>query len=135
MGSPADSHPTAERDRAIAEQLPGAVVFAGRDGTIEVWNRGAETLFGYPAAEALGKSLDLIIPERFRSAHWEGFRRAVASGETRYAGRMLTTRSVTRDGAKIYVDLSFALVKDSSGAVIGVLALALDATARHLGAR
>jgi PAS domain S-box-containing protein len=135
MAAGAGSGSGAERDRAVAEQLPGAVIFAGCDGTIEVWNRGAETLFGYPAAEALGKSLDLIIPERFRSAHWEGFRRAVASGETRYAGRTLTTRSVTRDGAKIYVDLSFALVKDSAGGVIGVLALALDATARQLAAR
>ena len=68
-----------------------AIIVAGRDGAIKVWNRGAETIFGYAAAEVLGKSLDVIIPERLRAAHWEGFRRAIDTGRTKHGNRVLTT--------------------------------------------
>ena len=63
--------------QSIVEQAPDAIIFSDRDGAIQIWNRGAETVFGYAAAEVLGKSLDVIIPERLRHAHSEGFRRAV----------------------------------------------------------
>lgn len=108
--------------QAIVEQAPDAVIFADRDGAIRVWNRSAEIVFGYSAAEILGKSLDVIIPERLRSGHWEGFRKAIDSGQLKYAGRALTTRSAHKDGTKLYVDLSFGLVKNSAGVVIGALA-------------
>lgn len=68
---------------AIAGQSSDAVIFADRDGAIRIWTRGAETIFGYSAAEVLGKSLDVIIPDRLRSAHWEGFRKAIDTGETK----------------------------------------------------
>jgi PAS domain S-box-containing protein len=71
-----DTPQPAELYRAIAEAASDAVIYAGRDGVIVLWNRGAELLFGYPAAEAVGQSLDLIIPERLRSGHWQGFHRA-----------------------------------------------------------
>jgi PAS domain S-box-containing protein len=117
--------------QAIIDQAPDAIIFADRDGIIGVWNRGAERIFGYPAAEALGASLDLIIPERFRRAHWEGFHRAIDTGRTRYADRVLTTRSAHRDGSKLYIDLSFGLVTDDRGAILGALAIGRDCTARH----
>lgn len=116
--------------RAIVEQAPDAMIFAGRDGTIALWNRAAETLFGYTAAEVLGKSLDVIIPERLRAAHWEGFRKAIDTGQAKYAGRVLTTRSAHKDGRKLYVDLSFALVRSEAGVITGALALARDCTER-----
>ena len=118
--------------RAVVEQAPDAMIYADLGGAIRIWNQGAETTFGYAAAEVLGKSLDVIIPERFRRAHWEGFRKAVETGVTQYARRVLTTRSVHKNGSKLYVDLSFGLVRNKDGAVTGVLAIGRDGTERHL---
>jgi PAS domain S-box-containing protein len=118
--------------QAIVEQAPDAIIFADRAGAIRVWNRGAEAVFGYGAAEVLGNSLDVIIPERLRRAHWEGFRRAIDSGQTKYGDRVLTTRSVHKDGSKLYVDLSFGLIRNEVGAIAGALAVGRDCTARHI---
>jgi len=115
----------------LVEQSPDAMIFADREGAIRVWNRAAEIVFGYSKAEALGESLNIIIPERLRSAHWAGFDRALAAGETKYAGQVLTTRSAHKDGGKLYVDLSFAMVKDTGGAIIGVLATARECAKRY----
>jgi PAS domain S-box-containing protein len=118
--------------QAIVEQAPEAIIFADRDGAVRLWNRGAETIFGYAASEVLGKNLDLIIPERLRGAHWAGFRKAIETGETKFAGRVLTTRSVHKDGSRLYVDLSFGLVKEPDGTVAGSFAIGRDCTARYL---
>jgi len=118
--------------QAIVEQAPDAIIFADRDGAIQVWNHGAETVFGYAAAEVLGKSLDVIIPERLRHAHWAGFNRAIDTGQTKHGNRVLTTRSNHKDGSKLYVDLSFGLVRDGDGALTGALAVGRDCTARYL---
>jgi PAS domain S-box-containing protein len=118
--------------QAIVEQAPDAIIFADREGAIRVWNRGAEAVFGYAAAEVLGNSLDVIIPERLRRAHWEGFRRAIDTGQTKFGGRVLTTRSVHKDGSKLYVDLSFGLIRNGVGAIAGALAVGRDCTARHI---
>lgn len=118
--------------RAIIEQSQDAVIFADRDGVIRLWNRGAEIIFGWGAAEALGRNLSLVIPEKFRHAHDEGFRRAVHSGVIRHDGRVLTTRAQHKWGSRLYVDLSFGLLKDDAGAVVGVFAMGRDCTARHL---
>ena len=117
---------------AILAQAPDAIIFADRDGVIQLWNIGAEVLFGFPAAEIIGSTLDVIIPERFRQAHWEGFRRAVASGHTRHGGSVRTTRAVHKSGRKLYVDLTFGLVKDDSGSVIGSVAVGRDCSVRYL---
>jgi PAS domain S-box-containing protein len=118
--------------RAIVEQAPDAIIFADREGAIRVWNRGAEAVFGYAAAEVLGNSLDVIIPERLRSAHWEGFRRAFDTGQTKHGDRVLTTRAVHKDGSKLYVDLSFGLIRNGSGVIVGALAIGRDCTVRHI---
>ena len=118
--------------QAIVEQAPDAIIFADREGAIRVWNCRAEAVFGYAAAEVLGNSLDVIIPERLRRAHWEGFRRAIDTGQTKFGGRVLTTRSVHKDGSKLYVDLSFGLIRDEAGAIAGALAVGRDCTARHI---
>ena len=118
--------------RAIIEQAQEAVIFADRRGIIQLWNRGAEIIFGYSAAEAVGRDLNLIIPEKLRHAHDEGFRHAVCTGATRNNGRVVTTRAQNKFGSRLYVDLSFELLKDESGAVIGAFAVGRDATARHL---
>jgi PAS domain S-box-containing protein len=116
----------------IVEQAPDALIFADREGAIRVWNRGAEDIFGYAPSEVLGSSIDIIIPEPLRKAHWQGFDRALGSGTTKYAGRVLTTRSVHKDGRRLYVDLSFALLRDVGGDIVGALAIARDCTERYL---
>lgn len=118
--------------QAIIEQAPDAMIYADKNGTIRVWNRGAEAIFGYAAEETIGKNLDVIIPERFRRAHWDGFNKAIATGQTRHTGKAMTTRSAHKNGNKLYVDMSFSLVKDRAGNVIGSLAIGRDSTARHL---
>ena len=120
--------------RAMVEQASEALIYADRDGMIRLWNRGAEAIFGHAAAAAVGQSLDIIVPERFRKAHWDGFNKALASGEAKYAGRVMTTRSMHKDGRKLYVEMSFGLVKDASGAVVGSLAVGRDVTERQLAA-
>jgi PAS domain S-box-containing protein len=115
--------------RAIVEQAQEGIIFIDCDNVVRLWNRGAEKLFGYTAEEALGRSIDIIIPERFRPGHAEGLRRAVEAGKTRLGGRVMTTRATHKSGSKIYVDLSFGLVKDGD-AVLGAFAVARDCTAR-----
>ena len=109
---------------AVIEQAPDAIIFADRQGTIRMWNQAAVTLFGHAREDVLGQSLDIIIPERFRRPHWLGFDHAIESGTTKYAGSVMTTRSLHKDGSKLYVDLSFGLVRDASGSVVGALATA-----------
>ena len=122
---------TAGWAEAIVSEAAEAVVAADRDGVIRLWNRGAEALFGYTAAEALGQGLDLIVPERFRAAHWSGFRRALERGRTTGGDRIRTTRSIHRDGRRLYVELSFGLLRDAAGGVAGAFAIGRDGTARH----
>lgn len=114
----------------IIEQVSDALIYADRAGNIVRWNAAACRLFGYSAAEALGGSLDMIIPEHLRAAHWAGFNAAIASGNTRLLGRPTLTRAVGRDGQKLYVEMTFALVKDQGGVAIGSVAMARDATER-----
>jgi PAS domain S-box-containing protein len=125
----------ADRSRALVEQVADAIIFADRDGLIRVWNAGAEAVFGYAEHEALGQSLDLIIPERFRSAHWTAFDRAISTGRTKHGREAMTTRAVAKDGIDLYVDLSFALVGDGAGQVLGAVAMARDVTARYRAER
>jgi PAS domain S-box-containing protein len=117
---------------AIVEQIPDAVVFADRDGVIRIWNRGAEAVFGFSANEVLGQSLDVIVPERLRAAHWVAFRRAVDGGRTRLANQVRTTRSLHKDGRKLYVDLSFAVITGAAGEAAGAVAVGRDCSERYL---
>ena len=116
---------------AIVEQVADAIIFADLEGAIRIWNAGAEAIFGYGADEALGQSLDLIIPERLRPAHWAAFDKALETGRTKYGRQAMTTRSAKKDGSKLYVELSFALVKDQDSRVLGSVAMARDITSRY----
>jgi PAS domain S-box-containing protein len=118
--------------RAALESLPDALILADTAGIIRFWNGAAERLFGHTRDEALGQDLNLLVPERFRPAHDEGFTRAVATGQLRTGTRVLRTRANPKDGRRLYVDFTFALLKDPAGRVVGVHALARDATQAHL---
>jgi len=115
----------------IVAQSTEAIVYADRDGLIRVWSPGAAALFGFDASEALGRSLDIIIPEHLRAAHWAAFHRAIAAGRTRHGGQIRTTRAVHRNGDKLYVDMSFGIVLGADGRAIGSTAIARDASARR----
>lgn len=110
--------------------MPEAVIFADRQGVVRLWNRAAETMFGYSADEALGQSLDLIIPERFRARHWEGYRQVMATGVTSYGQRLLAVPAMRKDGQRISIEFSIALLKDGRGEVTGAAAVVRDVTAR-----
>ncbi len=114
----------------LVEQSPDAMIFADREGRIRVWNAAAQRIFGFTPQAALGASLDIIIPDRFRDAHWRGFERALAARATKYVGQCLPTRALRADGTKIYVELGFAIVLDADNDVVGVLAQARDITER-----
>lgn len=114
----------------ILDDMGDAVVYADRSGTIARWNRASAALYGYSAAEALGQSLDLIIPAHLRERHERGFEAAMASGRLHLEGRPTLTRASHKDGRKLYVELTFALVKDDQGAALGAIAVARDVTQR-----
>jgi PAS domain S-box-containing protein len=114
----------------LVDQAPDGVIFADNDGNVVRWNAAAERIFGYTVEEAMGQRLDIIVPEQFREAHWRGYERALAAGETKYAGQALATRAMRNDGSQIYVELSFAIVKGAGGEVVGALAHARDITER-----
>lgn len=111
-------------------QSPDGMIFADRNGIIRYWNEAAARIFGFPAMEAEGQHLDLIVPERFRAAHWRGFDQALATGNTKYHGKALPTRALHREGHQFYVELSFSIVRGTDGAIIGALANARDITER-----
>jgi PAS domain S-box-containing protein len=115
---------------ALVEDVADAVIFADREGLIQVWNPGAEAVFGYTAGEVAGRSLDFLIPERLRAAHWTAFHAAVDTGRMKYGRESRTTRSMHKDGSDLYVDLSFALVRDAEGRPLGSVAMARDITSR-----
>jgi PAS domain S-box-containing protein len=121
--------------RLIADALlstrSDAVVAADRDGVIHFWNPGAERIFGYAATNALGQSLDLIIPERLRQRHWDGYRHTMATGQSRYGeGEMLSVPALRQDGATISVEFTIVPLRDDRGQMTGVVAIIRDATAR-----
>jgi adenylylsulfate kinase len=114
--------------QAVVEQGLEATIFADREGIIRLWNARAEEIFGYAASEAAGKSLDLIIPQHLRAAHWQSYRRAIAAGRTRSDGKPMLTRATHKDGSKLYVELAFGIVSDKRHGVLGALATARKAS-------
>jgi PAS domain S-box-containing protein len=116
---------------SILEQIADAVIYADETGRISRWNHAAVVLFGYDAAEALGQNLDLIIPEHLRAAHWRGFEAAMSSGAMKLQGRPTLTRATHKTGRKLYVEMTFALVKgEAGGPTHGAVAVARDVTER-----
>jgi PAS domain S-box-containing protein len=117
--------------RRIIEGSPDAILYADAAGVIRYWNAGAERLFGYAAAEALGRSMDLVIPERLRARHWEGWHKTMATGATRYgAGDLLAVPAQHKDGRSLSIEFSIQLLRGEDGRVEGSAAVLRDVTAR-----
>jgi PAS domain S-box-containing protein len=115
----------------IIDQIADAVVVADRSGVIVRWNDASAALFGFAAEEALGQNLDLIIPEHLRASHWRGFEAAMTKGVLKLQGRPTLTRALHKSGRKLYVEMTFAIVKgEAEGEVLGSVAVARDVTER-----
>ena len=114
----------------IVDGTQEAIIFADQDGLIRLWNAGAEAMFGYSAAEAIGQSLDLIVPERQRGRHWEGYHKVMATGVTRYGKELLAVPAVRKDGTRISLEFTIVLVCGEEGRPLGTAALMRDVTAR-----
>ena len=112
----------------LVEVIGDAVVVADVSGVIDLWNPAAERLFGFTQAEALGNSLDLIIPERLRERHWAGFGKTMASGETRYAHDVLRVPAVHKDGRTLSIAFTVALLDGPQHTVTGIAAVIRDET-------
>jgi PAS domain S-box-containing protein len=135
-GAPASASgnsPGALSDALAAALLEGAgdaVVVADPAGTIRYWNPRAEAMFGHPRERALGSTLDLIIPERLRDRHWEGYRHTMATGETKYGGSTLAVPALRADGSRISIEFTVALLHDEAGGLAGIGAILRDVTER-----
>ncbi|MFL5299953.1 MAG: PAS domain-containing protein [Anaeromyxobacteraceae bacterium] len=117
--------------RRLVEGAAEAILFADVDGLVRAWNPGAEAMFGWPAAEILGKTMDVIIPERLRGRHWHGWRKVIETGVTRYSGGdLLAVPAVRKDGTGLSIEFSIQLVRDDGGAVLGFGAVVRDVTER-----
>lgn len=117
---------------AIVDNAPDAMIFADAEGVIRLWNAGAEAMFGYRAEEAIGQSLDLIIPENLRGRHWEGYNRTMATGESKYGKDLLAVPGIRKDGTRISLEFSIVLLRDPQGGLLGPAAILRDVTARFL---
>jgi PAS domain S-box-containing protein len=115
---------------AVVREAAEAIVVAGTDGKIRLWNGGATRVFGFTAVEALGASLDLIIPQKLRARHWEGYDKTMATGQTRYGDTLLKVPAAHKDGRRLSIEFSVALLTDDGGAVTGILAVIRDSTER-----
>ena len=120
----------ASLDAHILDAVADALIYADRSGKILRWNRASQLLLGYSADEAIGQSLDLIIPEHLRSAHWNGFDAAITSGTMKLQGRPTLTRAAHKDGRRLYIEMTFALVRGTDAEVKGSVAMARDVTER-----
>ena len=116
---------------AIVGQAPDAIIFVDPSGIVRLWNQGAERIFGHQAADVIGGTLDVIIPERLVQGHNNGFHHAMTTNQMKYVNKVLTTRSMHKDGSKLYVELSFGMVHDPDGKILGALAIARDITERY----
>ena len=117
--------------RKLAAEAPDAIVFADAEGVIRFWNKGAERIFGFTAEEAVGQSLDIIIPEKLRARHWAGYRQVMASGRSRYgAGELLAVPGIRKDGSRLSLEFTILPFRAADGDIAGIAAILRDVTER-----
>jgi PAS domain S-box-containing protein len=115
---------------AFAQTAADAIIAAGADGKIIFWNPAATRMFGFTVDEALGQSLDLIIPERFRVRHWEGYRQVMATGKTKYGSEVLRVPAQHKDGKALSIAFTVSLFDEPDGTGRLITAIVRDETAR-----
>lgn len=116
---------------AVLSTNSDAIIAADKEGIIRFWNPGAERIFGYASHAAIGRSLDIIIPERLRKRHWDGYHAVIASGESRYGqGDILAVPGIKKDGAGVSIEFTIVPLRDETGALTGLAAIMRDVTKR-----
>jgi PAS domain S-box-containing protein len=116
---------------AILSARSDAIIAADKEGTIVFWNPGAERIFGYSRAEAVGRSLDIIIPMRLRKRHWDGYRQVMKTGESRYGqGDVLAVPGIGKDGLQVSLEFTIIPLRGSSQELVGLVAIMRDVTER-----
>lgn len=117
--------------RTLVRETPDAIVYADAQGIITFWNKGAERIFGFSEPEALGKSLDIIIPENLRKRHWDGFAETMRTGKTRFgSGDVLAVPALRKDGTRISIEFTILPFPDRTGRILGMAAILRDVTRR-----
>ena len=114
----------------IIEGAQDAIIFADKEGIIRLWNSGAEAIFGYSKEEAIGETLDLIVPEKLREKHWEGYRKVMDTGVTKYGSDILAVPALKKDDSRLSVEFTIVLLKDDTGKPQGTAAIMRDMTER-----
>jgi len=114
----------------IVDNTGDTIVFGDAEGTVRLWNAGAERVFGFRADEIVGKSMDLIIPENLRERHWEGYNQTMKTGRTQYSRSLLAVPAIRKDGTRISVEFTIVLIRDDDGNLLGPAAILRDVTAR-----
>jgi len=123
--------PIPDFEARFLANTPDGILFADETGIIRFWNAGCERLFGHSAAEAVGQSLDIIIPQAQRARHWQGYANTMRTGQSRYAaGELLAVPAVRKDGSRISIEFSIVPFRDAGGRMLGIGALMRDATKR-----
>ncbi len=113
--------------QAMIEQMTDSVIYADAEGIIRVWNHASELMFGFSTAEAVGQSLDIIVPERLREPHWRGYHAAIAAGATKHGGKAMRTKAINKAGEAIFAEVSFCVVEDPATGARGSVAVARPA--------
>jgi PAS domain S-box-containing protein len=114
----------------IIREAADAIIAANTSGKITLWNSGAERLFGYSEAEAITRSLDIIIPEAQRKRHWDGYQHVMQTGGTKYGTSLLRVPAIRKDGTRFSIAFSVGLLKNAAGDVEGIFAILRDDTER-----
>ncbi|MCU0579114.1 MAG: PAS domain S-box protein [Desulfobacterota bacterium] len=114
----------------IVSEAHDAIIVADREGIIRLWNTGAETIFGFSPAAALGQSLHLIIPEKLRERHDQGYQQVMQSGRSKYATELLAVPAIKKDGSRISVEFTMIVLRDGQDEILGAAAIIRDVTAR-----
>lgn len=116
--------------KQLVNDAPDAILISDLKGIISFWNGGAEQMFGHTADEAVGQSLDLIIPENLQGRHWEGYWRVMATGETKYKTGLLSSPGIRKDGTRISLEFSMVLLHDETDAMQGCASIMRNVTER-----
>jgi PAS domain S-box-containing protein len=116
---------------AVVKESPEAIVVTDPAGLIRLWNDGAARMFGFSAEEAIGQNLDIIIPEKQRERHWKGYFQTMATGYTRYGDKLLSVPASHRDGQRLSIEFSVALLRDDADQIVGITAIMREVSERR----
>jgi len=116
--------------RQLVEGAGDAIMVCDAAGAIVLWNPAAERIFGFAEAEALGRSLDLIIPERQRQRHWDGYHKTMDTGITKYGADLLRVPALHKDGRTLSIAFTVSMLFSPQREVSGIVAIVRDETAR-----